>query len=87
MPSRFGFLRDALKGVLGGLEDWLYSEEADDAGLAELKEKRRQASVFVPYATIYYPFRRSDPCQWIPSPFSSALYSVLFGEEMSSVAV
>lgn len=39
------FIREALKGVLGGLEDWLYSEEADDADLAELKKKRRQASV------------------------------------------
>lgn len=39
-------VREALKGVLGGLEDWLYSEEADDADLAELKEKRRQASVY-----------------------------------------
>eukprot|EP00752_Nemacystus_decipiens_P016369 g14634.t2 len=34
--------KEALKGVLGGLEDWLYSEQADDADLAELKEKRRQ---------------------------------------------
>eukprot|EP00903_Cladosiphon_okamuranus_P005639 g5605.t1 len=34
--------KEALKGVLSGLEDWLYSEEADEADLAELKEKRRQ---------------------------------------------
>lgn len=32
--------------MLGGLEDWLYSQEADDADLAELKDKRRQASFF-----------------------------------------
>ncbi|CAM9107493.1 unnamed protein product, partial [Hapterophycus canaliculatus] len=35
--------RDTLKNVLGGLEDWLYSEEADNADLDELKAKRQQA--------------------------------------------
>lgn len=40
--------REALKGVLGGLEDWLYSQEADDADLAELKDRRRQARFFAP---------------------------------------
>lgn len=40
-------IRETLKGVLGELEDWLYSQEADDATLAELKDKRRQASVYL----------------------------------------
>lgn len=39
----FSFIREALKGVLGELEEWLYSEEADDADLAALKAKRHQA--------------------------------------------
>ncbi|CAM9476852.1 unnamed protein product [Pylaiella littoralis] len=34
--------KEALKGVLGELEEWLYSEEADDADLATLKAKRHQ---------------------------------------------
>lgn len=29
--------------MLGELEEWLYSEEADDADLATLKAKRHQA--------------------------------------------
>ncbi|CAN0171906.1 unnamed protein product, partial [Ectocarpus fasciculatus] len=35
--------KEALKVALGGLEDWLYSEEADDADLAALKTKRKEA--------------------------------------------
>lgn len=35
--------RKALKVALGGLEDWLYSEEADDADLAAVKTKRKEA--------------------------------------------
>ncbi|CBJ25702.1 Heat shock protein 70 [Ectocarpus siliculosus] len=34
--------KEALKAALGGLEDWLYSEEADDADLAALKTKRKE---------------------------------------------
>ncbi|CAM9428836.1 unnamed protein product [Ectocarpus sp. 8 AP-2014] len=34
---------EALKAALRGLEDWLYSEEADDADLAALKTKRKEA--------------------------------------------
>lgn len=40
--------------MLGGLEDWLYSEEADDADLAQLKDKRRQVSVIRTACRYYY---------------------------------
>lgn len=38
--------RASLTGLLAGLEDWLYSEEADDADLSKLKAKRQEVTPF-----------------------------------------
>ena len=68
--------REALKSLLSGLEDWLYSEEADDAELVELKEKRRQASAV--RITTAAPTVRHDCCPFHRFGDASSGYRIIF---------
>lgn len=39
--------RDDLNAILDGLEEWLYSEEADDVDLPALKAKRAKVGLMI----------------------------------------